>query len=61
MTVLGLALFSWMWLFRPRLCLGFGKPALDEIVPLLDKPLLCVSDKVAELRFRLDCAFPFFS
>lgn len=41
-----------MWFFRPRLCLGFGKPAPDGIVPLLDKPLLCVSDKAAALRLR---------
>ena len=41
-----------MWLFRPRLCLGFGKPAPDRIVPLLDKPLLRISDKAAALRLR---------
>ena len=41
-----------MWLFRPRLCLGFGKPAPDGIVPLLDKPLLRISDKAAALRLR---------
>ena len=41
-----------MWLFRPRLCLGFGKPASDGIVPLLDKPLLRISDKAAALRLR---------
>lgn len=41
-----------MWLFRPRLCLGFGKPAPDRIVPFLDKMLHRISDKAAALRLR---------
>ena len=41
-----------MWLFRPRLRLGFGKSVPDGIIPLLDKPLLRISDKAAALRLR---------
>ena len=43
---------SWALNRMEQVCLGFGKPAPDGIVPLLDKPLLRVSDKAATLRLR---------